>query len=90
LQAHGLDSIRRRGPGAAIGGNMEHILLTKTEVADMLHVSVDTVMRWVRRGVMPKPAIHKTNIVRFHAETIRAWASENCPHVARHGWRAGR
>ncbi len=80
MDAHGIH-------GAAIGGIMEPILLTQGETAAILSVSIATVVRWTRWGVMPKPITIK-GVIRYHRETIIEWAREGCPHVARAGWRA--
>jgi len=81
---------RRNGAAGDVAMNVNPILITKAEAAALLHISPDTVMRMVKRGAMPKPAIRKTNLVRFHRETIEQWARENCPCVNRHGWKPSR
>jgi excisionase family DNA binding protein len=47
-------------------------LLTTREVADMLAVSPETVLRWYRTGKLPGFPI-ATNALRFDPDEIREW-----------------
>ena len=81
------DTVDTFHSGAAIrGGIMNKIMWTRPETAAALGVSAETIIRWTASGRMPKPVKIKY-VVRYHADTIRAWAAEGSPHVARGGWR---
>ena len=75
-------------PAYSLGGGVmieNKILWTRNEVAAALGVSSDTVSRWTKAGRMPSPFRVKS-VIRYHRETIEAWAREGCPFVDRHGW----
>ena len=50
-------------------------LLTARAVADQLGVSVETVLRWARRGELP--SIHLSNrAIRFRQDEVDAWVED--------------
>jgi excisionase family DNA binding protein len=50
-------------------------LLTAREVADALGVSVETVLRWARKGTLPAIKL-PGGAVRFREDAIEAWLAE--------------
>jgi excisionase family DNA binding protein len=50
-------------------------LLTAREVADLLGVSTETVLRWTRRGELPAIRL-PGGAIRFRAGEIEAWLAE--------------
>jgi excisionase family DNA binding protein len=49
-------------------------LMTAREVADLLGVSTETVLRWTRRGELP--AFRLNRAIRFREEDIDRWLAE--------------
>lgn len=54
------------------------ILLTATEVAEILKVHTSTVFRWARTGEMPKP-LHIKRSTRWKKSDIDNFLSGNAP-----------
>ena len=52
---------------------MSERLLTAREVASMLRLSTETVLRWHRSGKLPGGRRLATNVLRFDALEIRVW-----------------
>jgi excisionase family DNA binding protein len=50
-------------------------LLTARELADRLGVSVETVLRWARRGKLPAVYL-SSRAIRFREDEIDAWLDE--------------
>jgi excisionase family DNA binding protein len=55
-------------------------LLTARQVADMIGVSTETVLRWVRRGTLPALRL-PGGAIRFHPEALDAWFEERATSV---------
>ncbi len=52
-----------------------HGLLTAREVAELLSVSTETVLRWARRGDLPGFRLPSGQL-RFRLEAIEAWLAD--------------
>lgn len=50
-------------------------LLTARQVAELLGVSTETVLRWTRRGVLPGIRL-PSGALRFRVEAIEQWLAE--------------
>jgi excisionase family DNA binding protein len=50
-------------------------LMTAREVADLLGVSTETVLRWVRQGKLPAIRL-PGGAIRFRRDEIEAWLTE--------------
>jgi len=50
-------------------------LLTARQVADLLGMSSETVLRWVRRGEMPATRL-PGGVIRFRQDDLEAWLEE--------------
>ena len=50
-------------------------LLTARQVAEVIGVSTETVLRWHRRGELPAIRL-PGGALRFHADTLDAWLAE--------------
>jgi excisionase family DNA binding protein len=59
-------------------------LLTAREVAGVLGVSTETVLRWTRAGKLPAIRL-PGGAIRYRAEDVDAWLDARCSTVARAG-----
>lgn len=66
-------------------GFCPHPLMTRSELADLLRVSVETVDRWRRRGRLRGVQVVAGGRVRFRAEDVEALIDPEMrpPHPAR-------
>jgi len=53
------------------------LIMTSSEVADMLKVSDETMLRWRKDGVGPKFSQPNCRIVRYLRDDVVAWMEEN-------------
>jgi excisionase family DNA binding protein len=59
-------------------------LLTAREVAGLLRVSTETVLRWARRGELPARRL-PGGAIRFEEDAIAAWLTEREAAAPRRG-----
>jgi excisionase family DNA binding protein len=56
-------------------------LLTAREIGDLLGVSTETVLRWVRQGKLPAIRL-PGGAIRFREDEVEAWIAERATKVA--------
>ena len=56
-------------------GHMSERLLRTRDVAELLDVSCETVLRWHRSGKLPGGRRLASNVLRFDRDEVEAWLS---------------